>query len=59
MGLLVEGLTPLKFVHNFSWRLPKESIEPGGRLLMMSHAMIMKDFAMVYSSPPAAATVAS
>ena len=63
MGLLVEGLTPLKFVYNFLRRRPHESIEPGGRLLYklweMSRAMITKYIAIVYSSPPAASTVAT
>ena len=63
MGLVAEGLIPLKLLHSFLWRLTQESIEPGRRLLYqlwaMSLAIITKDFAMVYSSPPAAATMAS
>ena len=63
MGLVAKGLIPLKLFHNFSWRLPQESIESSGRLpyqlWVMSLTIIMKDFAMVYPSPPAAATAAS
>ena len=63
MGLVAKGLIPLKLLHNFSWRLPQESIEPDEWLLYqlwaMSLAIITKDFTMVYSSPPTAVTTAS
>jgi hypothetical protein len=63
IGLVAAGLMPLKWLHNFSRRLPHESMELGGRLLYhvwaMSWAMITKDFAMVNSSPPAITTAAS